>query len=194
MKKVILLLSTNLRYTLDFHKDAIDLGTELKMCGDYLKLQSVGQEYEAELTLNVEKGMETFKIPPVSILTILENSCKYGSRQDSPLRVAVTAEKRKMDGHEYAHIAMSDNGNGFPPELLGKLNNDMESVRKEGHAGLVNTILRLRMLYGQECQALFSNRRGARVEWIIPVGISDNGQGTGTGTEERRDGHEAFDC
>ena len=194
VKKVILLLSTNLRYTLDFHKDAIDLGTELKMCGDYLKLQSVGQEYEAELTLNVEKGMETFKIPPVSILTILENSCKYGSRQDSPLRVAVTAEKRKMDGHEYAHIAMSDNGNGFPPELLGKLNNDMESVRKEGHAGLVNTILRLRMLYGQECQALFSNRRGARVEWIIPVGISDNGQGTGTGTEERRDGHEAFDC
>lgn len=194
VKKVILLLSTNLRYTLDFHKDAVDLGTELKMCGDYLKLQSVGQEHEAELALSVEEGMESFKIPPVSILTILENSCKYGSRQAGPLKVAVTAGKRKMDGREYAHIAISDNGNGFPPELLEKLNNDMDSVWKEGHVGLANTIVRLRMLYGQECQALFSNRKGARVEWIIPVGAFGKDQRTGTGAEERSAGDEAFDC
>lgn len=191
VKKVTLLLSTNLRYTLDFHRDAIDLGTELKMCSDYLQLQSVGQEYEAEWVQNVEPGMETFKIPPVSLLTILENSCKYGSRQEGPLRVTITAGRRRMDDEEYVHIAVSDNGNGFPPQLLEKLNNDMESVRTEGHVGLANTIVRLRMLYGQECQALFSNRKGARVEWIIPIGMS--GKEQGEEISERREGHETAD-
>ena len=114
--------------------------------------------------------MEKFLVPPVSILTILENCCKYGTCQDRVLRVSITAGKRRMDGREYVHIAICDNGNGFSDEMIDRLNNGMESVRHDGHVGLVNSLVRLRMLYGDGCEALFGNRGGARVEWIIPMG------------------------
>lgn len=54
--------------------------------------------------------------------------------------------------------------------------------------GLVNTLDRLRMLYGPDCQVLYTNRGGARVEWIIPL--------TEGNTQERgeTDDHEAADC
>ena len=50
-----------------------------------------------------------------------------------------------------------------------KLNNNLSQVQEEGHVGISNTMARIRMMYGERCEVLFSNRAGARVEWIIPL-------------------------
>lgn len=168
VKKSTLLLSTNLRYTLNFRNNATDLETEVEMCRVYMELQGIGQEIGPELIVKVEPGLEDFSVPPVSLLTVLENSCKYGTRQDRGLKVTITAQRRQLDTQRYVFLAVQDNGEGFPPELLQKLNSEIEQVRDDGHVGLVNTLQRMQMLYGAECQILFSNRCGARVECIIP--------------------------
>lgn len=168
VKKSTLLLSTNLRYTLNFRNNATDLETEVEMCRVYMELQGIGQEIGPELIVKIEPGLEDFSVPPVSLLTVLENSCKYGTRQDRGLKVTITAQRRQLDTQRYVFLAVQDNGEGFPPELLQKLNSEIEQVRDDGHVGLVNTLQRMQMLYGAECQILFSNRGGARVECIIP--------------------------
>lgn len=169
IKKIVLLLSVNLRYTLDLHKDAVDLEWELKMCRNYVELQGVGQNRPPVLHTKVDPELMHFLIPPVSILTMLENCCKYGSRQDAALEITISAQRRVMDDQEFVWIAIQDNGMGFRQEDLHNLNNNLSQVQAEGHVGVSNTIARIRMMYGENCEVLFSNRSGARVEWIIPV-------------------------
>ena len=168
VKKSALLLSTNLRYTLNFRNNATDLKTEVEMCRVYMELQGIGQDAGPEMIVKIEPELEDFPVPPVSLLTVLENSCKYGTRQDRGLKVTITAQRRQLDEQSYVFLAVQDNGEGFPQELLQKLNGEIEQVRDDGHVGLVNTLQRMQMLYGPECQILFSNRGGARVECIIP--------------------------
>ncbi len=183
VKKSALLLSTNLRYTLNFRSNATDLKTEVEMCRVYMELQGIGQDVGPELIVKIDEGLEDFQVPPVSLLTVLENSCKYGTRQDRGLKVTITAQRRQLDEQTYVFLAVQDNGEGFPPELLQKLNSEIEQVRDDGHVGLVNTLQRLQMLYGPECQILFSNRGGARVECIIPEPPQPDGTSEKNGEE-----------
>lgn len=169
VKKTVLLLSVNLRYTLDYHQNAVELERELQMCENYVDLQSVGQNRPPVLHRQVAPELVHFPIPSVSILTMLENCCKYGCRMDAPLEITVTANSRVMDEQKYVCIAIQDNGPGFRQEDLYDLNNNLAKVQEDGHVGIANTMARIRMMYGENCEVLFSNRPGARVEWIIPV-------------------------
>lgn len=169
VKKIVLLLSVNLRYTLDYHKDAVELEKELQMCGNYVELQAVGQDRPPVLRTKIDPELAQFPIPPVSVLTMLENCCKYGTRMDAALEITVSAERRIMDDQKFVCIAIQDNGPGFRQEDLFALNNHLSQVQENGHIGVANTMARIRMMYGENCEVLFSNRGGARVEWIIPV-------------------------
>ena len=169
IKRTSLLLSSNLRYTLNFDANSVPLQEELKMCEDYIHLQGIGQAAPPMLVIENDPNLNDFAIPPVSLLTILENSCKYGTRQDGPLIIRIQTSLKELDDQHYAYITVRDNGSGFEPEMLRLLNNDMEQVKGQNHIGMANTLLRFRMLYGEECSMLFSNNDGAKVDLIIPM-------------------------
>ena len=169
IKQTAFLLSGNLRYTLNFDEDCVPMRKELDMCEDYIKLQGVGQVMKPMLITDCDENLDTFEIPPVSLLTILENSCKYGTKQDGPLLIRITGKIRELDEQKYAMITVQDNGPGFDPEMLKLLNQDMNKVQANNHIGMANTLLRFRMLYGPECSVLFSNSSGAKVDLTIPM-------------------------
>lgn len=169
VKQTSLLMSTNLRYTLNLDQDAVPMREELNACHDYIQLQGIGQEQKPQLITTIPEELEDFPVPPVGLLSMLENCCKYGMLQDRALIVSITAQRRYLDGDEYVHIAIQDNGRGFPLQTLTLLNNDLEKIREQGHVGFCNTQQRMKMLYGENCQMLFRNRNGARIEWIIAV-------------------------
>lgn len=169
IKRTSLLLSSNLRYTLNFDTDSVPLKEELKMCEDYIQLQGVGQAVPPMLVIESDPNLDDFAIPPVSLLTILENSCKYGMRQDSPLIIRIQTSVKELDDMRYAYITVRDNGSGFDPEMMRLLNQDMEQVKGQNHIGMANTLLRFRMLYGEECSMLFGNSDGAKIDLIIPM-------------------------
>ena len=169
IKRTSLLLSSNLRYTLNFDADTVPLQEELKMCEDYIQLQGVGQAVPPMLVIESDPKLNDFAIPPVSLLTILENSCKYGMRQNSPLFIRIQTSVKELDDMNYAYITVRDNGSGFDPEMMRLLNQDMEQVKGQNHIGMANTLLRFRMLYGEECSMLFANSDGAKIDLIIPM-------------------------
>ena len=169
VKQTAFLLSGNLRYTLNFDEDSVPMRKELDMCEDYIKLQGVGQVLKPMLITDCDENLDAFEIPPVSLLTILENSCKYGTKQNGPLLIRITGKIRELDEKKYAMITVQDNGPGFDPDMLKLLNQDLNKVQENNHIGMANTLLRFRMLYGPECSVLFSNSSGAKVDLTIPM-------------------------
>ena len=169
IKETAYLLSGNLRYTLNFDEDTVPLHKEIEMCEDYIKLQGVGQTVRPMLLVDSNPELDDFEIPPVSLLTILENSCKYGKTQDTALIIRIKTAVRKLDDSGYALITIQDNGPGFAPDMLKLLNQDMNKVQENNHIGMANTLLRFKMLYGEDCSVLFSNSHGAKVELMIPM-------------------------
>ncbi len=169
IKQTAFLLSGNLRYTLNFDEDSVPLRRELDMCVDYIKLQGVGQTMKPMLIVDSDEALDDFPIPPVSLLTILENSCKYGMKQDSPLVIRIITKIRSLDDNSFAVITVHDNGPGYNAEMLKLLNQDMNRVQENNHIGMANTLLRFKMLHGDECSVLFSNSNGAKVVLMIPM-------------------------
>ncbi len=169
IQKMVLLLSVHLRYTLDIGKNTVPLAEELDMCRNYIELQGVGQEEKPQLTVCMDEKLRDFYVPPVSLLTLMENCCKYGMEPGRKLEITVHASVRVLDEDRYVDLSVQDNGPGFGEEMLYKLNADRESLAEEGHIGICNVLERIRMLYGPDCSMIFGNTDGANIEVIIPL-------------------------
>lgn len=169
IQQSVLLLSEHLRYTLDISKNTVKLQTELEMCRNYIELQGIGQERKPVLTVHLEDGLETFQVPPVSILTLIENCCKYGMTQDKVLEVTIDVSLRSFDEEQFVNIVVLDNGFGFSEDKLYKLNIKAEVLVGDGHVGIANVMTRMKMMYGDKCTMIFANAEGASIELIIPL-------------------------
>ncbi|MBR3150527.1 MAG: histidine kinase [Erysipelotrichaceae bacterium] len=169
IQKTVLLLSKHLRFTLDISRDEIPLQEELESCRNYMKLVEIGQDLKPELVIRAEEEALKLPVPPISLLSLVENCNKYGQRQDQALRIEITSEVRKLDKDAFLWITVQDNGPGFTTEMLDKLNSEMNTVGSQGHVGINNVMDRIRVLYGEECSMTFSNLGGANVEIVIPL-------------------------
>ncbi len=69
----------------------------------------------------------------------------------------------------YLDLVMRDNGEGYSPEILEKINGT--GLGDSGHIGLMNIIRRMQVLYGEKAEYSFYNERGAVMELIIPQTI-----------------------
>lgn len=169
IQKMVLLLSVHLRYTLDVEKNTVSLAEELDMCRNYTELQGVGQAEKPELKISMDERLKDFYIPPVSLLTLIENCCKYAMEPGKSLEIKVEAAIKMLDEDRYVDLTVQDNGPGFADEMLKKLNTDRGSLAEEGHIGICNVLERIRMMYGRECSMIFGNAGGANIEIIIPL-------------------------
>ncbi|PNV61385.1 hypothetical protein C0033_13900 [Clostridium sp. chh4-2] len=171
IQQTILLLSNHLRYTFSTMEDTISLETEIGQCKNYLDLFSINQQETAILRTNYDVRLTGLPIPPISILTFVENSVKYGLMPGKRLEIKIGAGRVKMEDQELVHITVSDNGPGFPDKVLGKLNRGEEIVddKCKHHIGIYNVLERFRMIYGEEFMFACSNRNGAIIELFFPL-------------------------
>ncbi len=168
---IVIMLSDYLRYTLDISNNLIPLRNELEMCENYVNLQYISQTSKPKLELSIDASLMNFKIPPVSILSLVENCCKYGISTDKILTIWIDINHRRIEDEEFVNITVRDNGRGFSEETLKILNSTsgIDKLFMEKHIGIGNVILRFRMIYGQDCLAIFSNNNGAKTEIIVPL-------------------------
>lgn len=173
IKEAVLLLSNHLRYTLNISIDAVSLQVELDMCRNYIELQGVGQDHKPQLVLNTDDKIMSVKVPPISILTLVENCCKYGVMQDRVLTVTIDASVRTFNEDKFVYIVVKDNGPGFSENILQFLNSDISRLAVDGHVGINNVMTRMKMMYGNDCSMIFDNADGACIYIIIPVKEDD---------------------
>lgn len=142
-KDAITQLSNVLRNSLLMgRKKLIPLSDELKIVDDYLSLEKTRYEERLNIVKNIDKNSESFLVPPLMIQTLVENGIKHGT---SKLPKGGTIE-----------IYTKNNGNNLLIEIYNSGFYD-ETKESETGFGLVNTIQRLHLMYGEKAKFKIEN-------------------------------------
>lgn len=171
-QQLILLLSRYLRYILSFTATTTPLHTEIEQCCNYAELSSVGQNDSVEVVCEIDPELSELPLPPVSLLTLVENSVKHGKMIGKTLKITITAKLLETEEGCMADLSVADNGTGFTAGDLKQLNCAAPQEENGQHVGLFNVVRRLQLLYGEQAAIAFTNNRrggGARVELFLPI-------------------------
>ena len=171
-QQLILLLSRYLRYILSFTATTTPLHTEIEQCCNYAELSSVGQNDPVEVVCEIDPELSELPLPPVSLLTLVENSVKHGKMIGKTLKITITAKLLETEEGCMADLSVADNGTGFTAGDLKQLNSSAPQEENGQHVGLFNVVRRLQLLYGEQAAIAFTNNRrggGARVELFLPI-------------------------
>jgi sensor histidine kinase YesM len=148
-------LAALLRASLDTSgQPLIPLQQELAMVESYLDIERERFGDKLRSSITVPADLESAKVPPMSVQSLVENAVKYGiTAQSDGGEVAVTAATENGN----LRIEISDTGPGF----------DL-SVVPAGH-GLDNLVSRLNALFGVQARLNVVRRDGRSVvEMVVP--------------------------
>ena len=137
-------LASLLRFSLNAqHNGLVPLEQELKVVRDYLEIEATrfGQRLRYEIL--VPDTLFSFKVPPLSLQTLVENSMKHVAAVRSEgvsIQVRGSMEKGGEKGGEQGRLSLEviDDGPGF----------SLSAVTPEH--GLGNLVARLELLFGNE--------------------------------------------
>ncbi len=133
-KEAITQLSNVLRNSLLMGRQKlISLGDEMKLVNDYLGLEKTRFEERLTIKRNIEVETEMFLLPPLMIQTLVENGIKHGT---SKLPEGGTIEINSSIEKDQLKIVIYNSG------FYDK------NMKSETGFGLVNTVQRLKLMYG----------------------------------------------
>ena len=161
-EELIYCLSDLLRYNLRKGDQLHTIGAELDNVEKYLQIQKIRFGDRLEYSIDVSDYIRSRHIPNMILQPIVENAMVHGisPRRDGGI-IHIYAEKSKKS----IVIYVSDNGNGFPKEVLENLRGN-----KPGGLGYQNTDKRLRRYYGEGfgLEIVKSDYSGSTVAIKIP--------------------------
>ena len=170
IQDAILDLSTYLRSIFQDSAKLVPLKAELASVESYVRIQGAGTQLPPQLKLSIDADTLKIPVPTLSLLTFVENSLKHSCRQDSPLEIRIRCGCLPGEDNNYLYVSISDNGGGFSPQDLEKLNGPLESIYTQNHVGISNIRHRLQLLYEGQATLSFRNLTdGACVELFLPT-------------------------
>ena len=123
------------------------------------------------LLLDIEADLFDVPIPPISLLTFVENSIRINLTPNNDLEIRIQAKRMQTGEGSLLCLTVRDNGTGFQEEQLQKLNSDAWLQSSGTHVGLQNVIRRFRIMYGEDFSIAFFNKDGAVIELYLPMDI-----------------------
>lgn len=167
IQDMILVLSDYLRRMFRNNSVLISVSDEMENVRNYILLQQMSLSNPPACNIDIDTSLMDFPIPPLSILTFVENSVKHGRQLDRDLIISVRISLIKDETQSYVCIAILDNGAGFSDEVLEKINNQGEELDRE-NIGISNVKKRIELIYGEKGTILFSRSNGSCIEIYLP--------------------------
>jgi len=153
-KDAITKLSNVLRNSLLIgKKKLIPLSDELKIVDDYLSLEKTRFEEKLNIVKKIDENSETFLVPPLMVQTLVENGIKHGT---SKLAGGGTLELNTFVDNGILKIVIYNSG---------YYDKNKES---ETGFGIVNTVQRLQLMYGNSAQFSIENDKD-RVKTVLTI-------------------------
>ena len=154
-------LSNLLHYAADNSKINCTLGQELKYVRNYLDLMEMRYENKYTSIINFDDRCQDVVVPKLILQSVVENCFKHAFQQ-TPYPWLITISTYIKD--DFWIVEVTDNGVGFPEEKAAKIQEQADMIYDNilngiseihiGGLGLVNSLLRLRLLYKN--QAMFT--------------------------------------
>jgi two-component system, sensor histidine kinase YesM len=174
IESMALFTSEYLRYLFQSNSDYVKLEYELNHINHYLSIQALRYGPAFSYEYEIEPGLEQALIPPLLLMTFMENTIKHCVSLTIKLKISLSISKYTQSDKDYLHILLKDSGPGFPLDVLAALTNLQFTSGENGtHIGISNTIQRLLFLYESDYELNFSNNpdNGACIMLRIPYSI-----------------------
>lgn len=176
IQELILNLSSYLRSTFRDSFKLVSLDEEIRSVSSYIRIQQIGAQLPPKLDFEIDADISASYIPPLSILTFVENSIKHSTLVDLSLEIRIRCRKLSSEDGGYLNITISDNSAGFSSDMLETLNSPSPEVYNDLHVGISNMKQRLKLLYGEKATLYFRNLAGgACVELFLPLNADISG-------------------
>lgn len=177
IESMVLFTSRYLRYLFQADKDLVRLEYELSHIRAYLDVQQLRLGSFISYTCVVNDELKNTLIPPLLLITFIENTIKYNPSTNKTLEIQLIITKELLDNNPYLKIDIIDSGKGFPQDVLDSLLLKKSfSSEERTHVGITNSIQRLFLLYGDHHEIRFFNEKqgGAHIQLIIPYQIQED--------------------
>jgi hypothetical protein len=158
-RRAIDLLSDLLRSSLyEKDKDLISIKEELSLVKDYIELEKMRFEERLQLDITIDKTLNNFKIPTLSIQLLVENAIKHGI-------------DTKIDGG-IVHITIAKKSNTI--KITVQNPGTLNSTKKTAGLGLKNLQERLAIQYKGNATFTLSSADKETVTAIITLPINND--------------------
>lgn len=174
IESMVSFMSRYLRYLFQTDKELLCIEYELAHIQAYLDIQQLRLGAFFTYTCSIEESDKNALIPPLLLITFIENTVKHTVATDGNLQIRLSVIQIQQDHNPYLKIDITDSGQGFSKKVLEKLSLG-ESLDTDGraHVGIINSMQRLHLLYGDNHKIRFFNEThgGAHIELIIPYQV-----------------------
>lgn len=176
IRRFIDALSNHLRYMFKGGLNKVTVSEEIEYIKNFFYMQEIRFPDSVFYVFDVEPSLVQKLIPQFIIHTFIENSFKHAMTLDEPLSLFIKINRITIDDKDAVQIVIEDSGEGFPEEILEKVNKSEKVGTMDGYRiGISNIKRTLALIYGNDSLLRISNVEslGGRVELIIPVDKED---------------------
>lgn len=166
--KMITALASNLRYTIK-DGDLVSLKREMEYVTNYIFLQKMRRGHALSFSKDIEKGIEEFLVPKISLHTLVENSIIHGTDRNAG---KITIRIRARREGEHIILNVRDNGCGIPEDRLDEMRTNLKNQKMSGAGnsiGLANLYIRLQLLYDDPGIMQINSKERSYTEVILTL-------------------------
>ena len=170
--------SSYFRYIFRDQKKPVTVEKEIREIRAYCNIYSLKGGFPILLQTDVKEEAAKCQIPILCIQTFVENSVKYAAKAGGILKIKIQAGIISDEaGGRRLSICISDNGSGYPDEMLEELNRPvMDFQFRSYHVGIDNLKYRIYLMYQETAKWYFYNSPygGAISEITLPEVKTEN--------------------
>ena len=176
-------LSNYLRYLFQSPSSMVSLREELQSVRHYIELQRLITVHPPRCVISAPEEVLDIPVPPLSLLTFVENAAKHGQMPDRQLSIHIKAMLVESEDGRYLDLTITDNGRGFPPCVLKRLTSETPQF-ESGHIGIANVLRRLELIYQNKSSCSFFNlQEGSCIDLFLPLEEGGRKDGQDRGEE-----------
>ncbi|ULT54878.1 histidine kinase [Neobacillus drentensis] len=171
IQELVRYLADYLRYMCKKDSLLVPFEDELKHVQNFLQIQRIRSGVSLSCEIDTDQRLMDIHIPPLILLTFIENIVKHALDIYEPITVLIKAALIENEHDKYVNIMIQDSGKGFSAEALVKINQGIIHKDQGQSIGIWNVKQRIKLIYGDKAciKASNSNNSGARIDIILPL-------------------------
>lgn len=144
-KRLLNVISQYYRSWLNKGEDVITLNEELGILKYYVEIMKIRGAEEFNIKYDIDEELLNLKIPKLILQPLVENSFKYGLKDDEVLSIKIII--KRIDNNRIV-IEVRDNGVGIDEETIERIYSGCDLGRESGF-GMRSILERLCLYYGE---------------------------------------------